>query len=130
LYLIGKTKLVFIIVQKLNILNTLIYLTFIFSVDKNRIEKIGPDQACAEWLLRNGAFIKWMGTEDYLNDYNSLPKERTNLHLQRVDATNSAIHHVGFPYFCKFHFIIKYFKYIILRKEVLFENIFKLAVNI
>ncbi|XP_011505280.1 PREDICTED: ATP synthase subunit s, mitochondrial [Ceratosolen solmsi marchali] len=74
-----------------------------FSIDKDRINKVGPDQACAEWLLRNGAFIKWCGSKKYLKDYNLIPQEMSHLQLQSVDATDSAIHHVGFLYFsgCK-----------------------------
>lgn len=28
-------------------------------VDRSRIEEVGPDRACAEWLLRCGAGVKW-----------------------------------------------------------------------
>ncbi|XP_014213460.1 ATP synthase subunit s, mitochondrial [Copidosoma floridanum] len=74
-------------------------------VNKKRVDEVGPDRACAEWLLKNGASIKWLGCADYLRDYNSLPKEDVNVKLciEAVDATDSAIHHIGFQHFsgCK-----------------------------
>lgn len=68
-------------------------------VDQERIQLIGPDHACAEWLLRNGASVKWKNFSKYLKDYNSLPSEKNQYYIQAVDATDSGITHVGFPYF-------------------------------
>lgn len=67
-------------------------------VDQERIRSVGPDRACAEWLLRNGASVKWKNFSEYLKDYNSLP-EKNQYYIQAVDATDSGITHVGFPYF-------------------------------
>lgn len=70
------------------------------SVDHKRIEEVGPDRACAEWLLKNGAAVKWKEDGAYLADYNALPDlEQPRKHIQAVDATNSAISHIGFPHF-------------------------------
>ncbi|XP_058793623.1 ATP synthase subunit s, mitochondrial [Phymastichus coffea] len=73
-------------------------------IDDSRVKQVGPDRACAEWLLRNGASVRWKGYKNYLEDYNLLPKESEKLYLQAVDATDSAIHHDGFPHFfgCKY----------------------------
>ena len=30
-------------------------------VDRKRIAEVGPDIACAEWLLRNSAFVRFKG---------------------------------------------------------------------
>ncbi|CAL1676477.1 unnamed protein product [Lasius platythorax] len=76
------------------------WLTIIFNrVDQERIQSLGPDRACAEWLLKNGASVKWKNVSTYLKDYNSLPPERNQYYIQAVDATNSGITHVGFPHF-------------------------------
>ncbi|XP_014481870.1 PREDICTED: ATP synthase subunit s, mitochondrial [Dinoponera quadriceps] len=76
------------------------WLTIIFNkVDKERIQSVGPDRACAEWLLRNGASVRWKGFTKYLSDYNNLSTEETRYYIQAVDATNSGITDVGFPHF-------------------------------
>ncbi|XP_076176937.1 ATP synthase subunit s, mitochondrial isoform X2 [Ptiloglossa arizonensis] len=80
---------------------TLFYwLTVIFNrVDDERIKELGPDLACAEWLLRNGAFVKWKGFSKELTDYNLLPTDKTNYYIEAVNANNAGINYVGFPYF-------------------------------
>ncbi|XP_011309923.1 ATP synthase subunit s, mitochondrial isoform X2 [Fopius arisanus] len=76
-------------------------------VSETRIKEVGPDQACAEWLLRNGASVKWTDGRAYLKDYTAL-LQRTKVdkssYIQGVDATDSAISHEGFPHFagCKY----------------------------
>ncbi|KAF7415077.1 hypothetical protein HZH68_003566 [Vespula germanica] len=74
------------------------------SVDKKRIEEVGPDQACAEWLLRNGAYVKWKNSSEYLKDYNILIKQTGTNYIQSIEAENAGITYVGFPYFdgCKY----------------------------
>ncbi|XP_015120938.1 ATP synthase subunit s, mitochondrial [Diachasma alloeum] len=76
-------------------------------VDEKRIKELGPDRACAEWLLRNGAAVQWTGGRAYLKDYNALPQETKVVrpsYIQGVDGTNSGISHEGFPHFsgCKY----------------------------
>ncbi|KAF7989407.1 hypothetical protein HCN44_008081 [Aphidius gifuensis] len=82
------------------------WLTAVFnSVSKKRIKEVGPDIACAEWLLRNGASVKWKNSTNYSNDYNSLVANvDMTKKIQGVDATDSGISHDGFPHFenCKF----------------------------
>ncbi|KAG7205313.1 hypothetical protein KM043_007317 [Ampulex compressa] len=80
------------------------WLTPIFNkVDYDRIKKLGPDRVCAEWLLKNGAYVRWKGSIKHLDDYNALPAEGSYHYLQAVDATNAGITYVGFPHFegCK-----------------------------
>ncbi|KAL7306328.1 hypothetical protein TKK_0001755 [Trichogramma kaykai] len=81
------------------------WLTLVFnSIDQGRVEKLGPDRVCAEWLLRNGASVRWKGSDDFLRDYNLLPKEDVKQYISAVDATSSSIHHCGFKHFngCKY----------------------------
>ncbi|XP_046388885.1 ATP synthase subunit s, mitochondrial [Ischnura elegans] len=68
-------------------------------VDQSRIKAVGPDRACAEWLLRCGASVKYVGTTKYMKDYNSLPPEKFSLFIQEVDATDSAVMNEGFLHF-------------------------------
>ncbi|KAG6448869.1 ATP synthase subunit s, mitochondrial [Manduca sexta] len=66
--------------------------------DPDRIKNLGPDRACAEWVLRNGGKIVWAnGTT--LADYNLLPSEdRPVPKVVEIDGTDSSISHYGFPH--------------------------------
>ncbi|XP_043275845.1 ATP synthase subunit s, mitochondrial [Venturia canescens] len=76
------------------------YLTVVWnSVDEDRIKELGPDKACAEWLLRNGASVRWKGATDFLDDYNVLQVSGTSQSIQAVYAEDASIHHIGFPHF-------------------------------
>ncbi|KZC09584.1 ATP synthase subunit s, mitochondrial, partial [Dufourea novaeangliae] len=80
------------------------WLTIIFNrVDEDRRKLVGPDLACAEWLLKNGAFVRWKDSSKELTDYNLLPSTRGDYYIEAVNANNAGITHVGFPYFegCK-----------------------------
>ncbi|KAK4324946.1 hypothetical protein Pmani_004445 [Petrolisthes manimaculis] len=82
------------------------WLNAIFNkVDENRIKEVGPDRACAEWLLRCGALVKWRDRETWTKDYNTLPPSGNRvLKIAEVDATDSAVMHIGFPHLqgCKY----------------------------
>lgn len=81
------------------------WLNIIFNrVDEQRIQQFGPDRVCAEWLLRNGAGIKWVNNPTFLNDYNALPLEGVKFNIEEVEAKESSIMHYGFVHFrgCKF----------------------------
>lgn len=68
-------------------------------MDERRVQEVGVERACAEWLLRNGASVKWAGEQKYLKDYNALPKETVKLLISEVDASGSSISHYGFIHF-------------------------------
>nr|CAD7439923.1 unnamed protein product [Timema bartmani] len=70
-------------------------------VDSNRIKEVGPDRACAEWLMKNGAFVKWENESDFLKNYDCLPPEDDRRHIVEVDATEASITHIGFAHFSK-----------------------------
>lgn len=66
--------------------------------DFKRIKKVGPDRACAEWVLKNGGKIAWAGGTKVSN-YNLLPQEdHTVPKIVEIDATDSGISHYGFPH--------------------------------
>nr|CAD7423442.1 unnamed protein product [Timema monikensis] len=68
-------------------------------VDSNRIKEVGPDRACAEWLMKNGAFVKWENESDFLKNYDCLPSEDDRRHIVEVDATEASITYLGFAHF-------------------------------
>ena len=77
------------------------WLNSIFNrVDANRIKEVGPDRACAEWLIRCGASVKWINSKNFMKDYNSLPVGGGPMYkIEEVDATDAAIMEIGFPHF-------------------------------
>jgi H+-transporting ATP synthase F0 complex subunit s len=88
---------------------TIIWIDFWYlRVDPKRIEEVGPDRAAAEWLLRCGASVKWVKSEKWLSDYNSLPVGNTFVNkIEEIDATDSAIMAIGFS-----HLSIQSFSYL------------------
>lgn len=81
------------------------WLNIIFNqVDRSRRKLLGPDRTCAEWILRNGGAVKFVGVDEYLKNYNLLPPEGAVFYVQEVDATEASISHHGFEHFvgCKF----------------------------
>ncbi|XP_050348268.1 ATP synthase subunit s, mitochondrial isoform X2 [Nymphalis io] len=66
--------------------------------DPERIKTLGPDRACAEWVLRNGGKIIWSDGKK-LEDYNSLPPEEQSVpKIVAIDGSDSSISHYGFPH--------------------------------
>ncbi|XP_077287572.1 ATP synthase subunit s, mitochondrial [Arctopsyche grandis] len=72
-------------------------------VDPDRVKMIGSNGACAEWLLRNGAALRWVGAAQLSTDYNTLSFGGTKPAIAEVDASDSSISHYGFEHFkgCK-----------------------------
>ncbi|XP_026463160.1 ATP synthase subunit s, mitochondrial-like [Ctenocephalides felis] len=89
------------------------WLNIVFNyVDESRIKEVGPDIACAEWLLRNGAYVKWVGSKTELQDYNQVPKCPKGKYIQEINATESSIMSYGFDHFigCKHIEAIRFHK--------------------
>lgn len=70
------------------------------TVDADRLQQVGPDRLCAEWLLKNGATVSFVNGSP-VTDYNMLvPANGTRRsHLAEVDATDSSIMDIGFEHF-------------------------------
>lgn len=76
-------------------------------MDDDRIKEIGPNLACAEWLMKNGARVKWKGCKEYVSHYDCLPNS-TSIHLKQFlieqvyAGKEASISHIGFSYFSRF----------------------------
>jgi len=68
--------------------------------DHDRIKEVGPNRACAEWLLRCGAALKWKGSDHFQTDYHALPPSNFRSFLiEEVEAVEAGIMDVGFEHF-------------------------------
>lgn len=66
--------------------------------DPERIKNVGPDRACAEWVLRNGGKVVWSDGRK-LDDYNLLPSDEQSVpKIVEIDGSESSISHYGFPH--------------------------------
>ena len=65
-------------------------------MDIARIKEMGPDRAAAEWLIRNGAAVKWTGQDHFDRDYDRLIRVQRKDKIAAIDATDSSISHAGF----------------------------------
>lgn len=75
------------------------WLTVAFNnVDEERVKMAGPDLACAMWLLRNGAEIRWKGIPETVTNYDIIQFGK-GFNIEVVHAVNAGICDVGFPYF-------------------------------
>lgn len=70
-------------------------------LDDGRIKEVGPNMACAEWLMKNGAQIRWKGCKEFVSHYDFLPtKLYDQFQIEEVHAGREAsISHVGFRFF-------------------------------
>uniref|UniRef100_T1GTS5 Uncharacterized protein n=1 Tax=Megaselia scalaris TaxID=36166 RepID=T1GTS5_MEGSC len=67
-------------------------------VDHQRLECVGPDRLCAEWVLKNGGAVEFFEIKGFLKDYNLLPPEEIQLSVKTIDASNSSIMKIGFEH--------------------------------
>ncbi|XP_014289736.1 ATP synthase subunit s, mitochondrial [Halyomorpha halys] len=79
-------------------------------VSKSRIDLVGPDRACAEWLMRNGAFVRWKGQPGLVSHYNFLPldpEDKNPYFIEEISAVEASISHHGFDHFKGCNCILK-----------------------
>ncbi|XP_029653045.1 ATP synthase subunit s, mitochondrial isoform X2 [Octopus sinensis] len=80
-------------------------------VDAERVKLVGPDRACAEWVLRSGGKIHWKGMKYVEGDYNRLPLTNFSRYkVETIDATDTAVMNIGFH-----HLGLKFLKKLILK---------------
>ncbi|KAI5711836.1 hypothetical protein M8J76_015677 [Diaphorina citri] len=80
------------------------FINYVFNrVSDKRRKEVGPDRACAEWLMRNGAFIRWIGQSEFVSHYNLLPLDKKiegTFYIEEVKADqNASIMYYGFRHF-------------------------------
>lgn len=74
-------------------------------MDDERVKAVGPNMACAEWLMRNGAQVRWKGCKEFVSHYDCLPKGMScnslkQFQIEQVFAGKEAsIGHIGFRHF-------------------------------
>ena len=70
--------------------------------DKERIKEVGAERACAEWLLRCGAHVKWKDASVFHTDYNTLQTlNPRSVVIEEVNADKAAVMDIGFIHFGK-----------------------------
>ncbi|XP_037818130.1 ATP synthase subunit s, mitochondrial-like [Lucilia sericata] len=75
-------------------------------VDSNRLQEVGSDRLCAEWLIKNGGAIRTVDLPNRsFQNYNALPREDDHFKIKMVDATNSSIMKIGLEHFKGCHHI-------------------------
>ncbi|KAH8321596.1 hypothetical protein KR074_010079 [Drosophila pseudoananassae] len=69
-------------------------------VDAQRLEKVGPNRLCAEWIIKNGGGVRFVDHPTRLwKDYNSLPPESNPFSIKVVDASSASIMKIGLEHF-------------------------------
>ncbi len=73
-----------------------------FSYDEKRVEEVGPNRACTEWLLKCGAQVKFKNWGTFVSDYNKLPPGSYEaFQIEEIRAENACIMARGFEYLSK-----------------------------
>lgn len=69
-------------------------------MDNERRQKLGPQRTCSEWLLRNGACVKFVGEEKLFCDYNSLPPDTIPFtkKIKEIHGRDAGIITMGFSH--------------------------------
>lgn len=75
------------------------YVSIAFNrVDTDRLQLVGPNRTCAEWVLKNGGAVRFQNFPSILfSNYNALPGEM-KLPVIEIDGTNSSIMDIGFDH--------------------------------
>lgn len=67
------------------------------TVDQDRLNTVGPDRTCAEWVLKNGGSVRFAEyPERVLVDYCELPDDLVTTTLREIDLTKSSVNGAGF----------------------------------
>lgn len=69
-------------------------------MDNGRRQKFGAERTCTEWLLRNGACVKFVGEEKLFCDYNSLPPDTIPFtqKIKEIHGRDAGIITMGFSH--------------------------------
>ena len=67
--------------------------------DRERVQELGPDRACAEWLIRCGGSIRFKDWGSLISDQKNLPKSTPGqFQIEEIRAVKSSISSEGFAY--------------------------------
>ncbi|CAF1216748.1 unnamed protein product [Adineta ricciae] len=67
--------------------------------DQKRVQEIGPDRACAEWLLRCGGAVRFKNRQAITTDYNAIPSGGPGQQkVEEIRAVKACITSDGFAY--------------------------------
>ncbi|KAL4228306.1 ATP biosynthetic process [Mactra antiquata] len=68
--------------------------------DNERLQEVGGERLCAEWVLKNGGRLRWAGSNVWLTNYNSIPNEETTKHLKvhDIDLAGTTVMFDGMPH--------------------------------
>ncbi|CAF1070443.1 unnamed protein product [Adineta steineri] len=67
--------------------------------DRKRVQEIGPDRACAEWLLRCGGSVRFKNSTSVTADYNAIPSGTSGQNkIEEIRAVKACITSDGFSY--------------------------------
>ncbi|XP_025419550.1 ATP synthase subunit s, mitochondrial-like [Sipha flava] len=71
--------------------------------DEERAKEIGPNLACAEWLMKNGAKVRCKGCREFVSHYDCLPTRYDVLGQFKIEQVyageEASISHIGFTHF-------------------------------
>lgn len=71
----------------------------VLSYDEKRVKEVGANRACAEWLLKCGAQVKFKNWGNYVNDFNKMPPGSFEQYqIEEIRAENACIMARGFEY--------------------------------
>jgi hypothetical protein len=75
------------------------FLSLIIRYDRKRVQEIGPDRACAEWLLRCGGSIRFKNWGSFISNYNTIPMGTPGqFKIEEIRAIKACITSEGFAY--------------------------------
>ncbi|CRL02277.1 CLUMA_CG015076, isoform A [Clunio marinus] len=67
-------------------------------MDEERTKTLGYDRTTAEWVLRNGGCVRFIGSPLLFCDYNTLPPENTKFFVKEIEATDAGLNTDGFDH--------------------------------
>jgi H+-transporting ATP synthase F0 complex subunit s len=71
----------------------------LYRYDRKRVQEIGPDRACAEWLLRCGGAVRFKNWNSTTADYNAIPTGAPGQYkIEEIRAVKACITSDGFAH--------------------------------
>lgn len=75
----------------------------LFRYDRQRVEELGPDRACAEWVLRCGGSVRFKNWGSLISNPKNLPTGTPGqFQIEEIQAIKASISSEGFAYLGSF----------------------------